>query len=238
MLGGPDFVPALLAHGWTRVGASHVSMIGFGPDLSPTISLAGSRDGSDTSVRAAAIYTGSLLHRHDPLLSAIADGDETRPVVTRLTLDDIADTEHRRLYADFGLSERFAILGCQKGAWSSLSFYRDADAPPLADVSPLVEEATLLHALATRHLRLMTDTGFMPAESKLADLLGRLEPRLSGRQVQVCSRALCGLTNAEIAGDLGIEVSTVSTLRRRAYDRLEVTSLAELFRRCLAVAMA
>ena len=236
-LGTGGFVPALLAHGWSRLRASHLSVIRFDAELSPSVTLAGSLDGSDTAQRAAAVYRRSLLHRQDPLVSAMTGADEGRPSVTRMRLADMTDAQHRRLiYDSFGLSERFSILGCQKGVWSALNFYRGQGAPPAGEVSALVEEAALLHALATRHLSLTADAGVLPGDARLADLLGRLEPKLTARQVQVCSRALCGLTNAEIASDLGVEVSTVSTLRRRAYDRLEVTSLAELFRRCLAVA--
>ena len=236
-VGTPDFTGALLAHGWTRLRASHLSMIRFDAALEPTVTLSASLDGSDTAARAASVYRRSLLHRQDPLFSTVAERRETRPAVTRMRLADMADADHRRLiYESFGLSERFAILGCQKGVWSALNFYRDDGAPAPQDIAGLVEEAGLLHALATRHLSLTHDAGVLPEEATLARLLARLRPRLTGRQIEVCSRALCGLTNPEIAADLGIGASTVSTLRRRAYERLGVASLAELFRRCLAVA--
>jgi DNA-binding CsgD family transcriptional regulator len=60
-----------------------------------------------------------------------------------------------------------------------------------------------------------------------------LPGRLSAREQQVCARALRGMSNPAIALDLGVQVSTVSTLRRRAFAKLGISTLSELFLRCL-----
>ena len=52
--------------------------------------------------------------------------------------------------------------------------------------------------------------------------------RLSPRERQVVARIACGLTNDGIAVDLGLAPSTVLTLRRRAYAKLQITSCVQL----------
>jgi len=73
-----------------------------------------------------------------------------------------------------------------------------------------------------------------PSIDSLEALLRKLDPRLTRRQVQVCARALLGMTCVAVGLDLGVRVSTVVTLRRRAYSILHISSLNELFALCLA----
>ena len=68
-------------------------------------------------------------------------------------------------------------------------------------------------------------------------LLRLVHPGLTRRQVQVCARALLGMTNVAIASDLDVRVPTVATLRRRAYAALRISSLNELFALCLTQAL-
>lgn len=52
--------------------------------------------------------------------------------------------------------------------------------------------------------------------------------RLSVREQQVVARIACGMTSDGIAADLGVAPSTVLTLRRRAYAKLDINSRVEL----------
>jgi DNA-binding CsgD family transcriptional regulator len=67
----------------------------------------------------------------------------------------------------------------------------------------------------------------------LESLLGSLDEHLTPRERAVCARALAGLTVAGIALDLGIRTPTVATLRRRAYAKLGISSLSQLFALCI-----
>jgi DNA-binding CsgD family transcriptional regulator len=49
----------------------------------------------------------------------------------------------------------------------------------------------------------------------------------------VCARALAGLTVAAIASDLGVKSPTIATLRQRAYAKLGISSLSQLFALCI-----
>jgi DNA-binding CsgD family transcriptional regulator len=59
------------------------------------------------------------------------------------------------------------------------------------------------------------------------DVLGR---GLTPRELDVCARALIGMTAEGIALDLNIKKSSVSTYRKRAYARLGISSQNQLYR--------
>jgi len=53
-------------------------------------------------------------------------------------------------------------------------------------------------------------------------------PELSKREREVCARAAIGMSVETTALELGIGKTTVLTYRKRAYERLDVTSPSEL----------
>jgi DNA-binding CsgD family transcriptional regulator len=57
--------------------------------------------------------------------------------------------------------------------------------------------------------------------------------RLTEREADVCARIVLGMSTTGIALDLRISKNTVATLRKRAYDRLGISSQNELFAICL-----
>ena len=66
---------------------------------------------------------------------------------------------------------------------------------------------------------ILVETGAPPAGRR-----GRLSPR----ELQVCLRAARGLTNKEIAFDLGLSLSSVATHLRRGLSKLGITGRSEL----------
>jgi len=56
---------------------------------------------------------------------------------------------------------------------------------------------------------------------------------LSSREAAICARIVTGYSNEAIALDLGISFHSVRTYRRRAYEKLNVTSQNELFAQIL-----
>lgn len=55
---------------------------------------------------------------------------------------------------------------------------------------------------------------------------------LSEREQQVCRAVLRGKKNEAIAAELDIAASSVITYRKRAYEKLGITSRAQLFALC------
>ena len=68
------------------------------------------------------------------------------------------------------------------------------------------------------------------AVDELERRFGKLFPALTLRERETCARAAVGMTAEGTALDLGIAVSSILTYRKRAYQRLGVTSAYELAR--------
>ena len=66
---------------------------------------------------------------------------------------------------------------------------------------------------------------------RLETLFASGEPfaALTGREKEVCLRILSGFTSEAIAAELGISLHSALTYRKRAYDRLGISSQNELF---------
>jgi DNA-binding CsgD family transcriptional regulator len=56
-----------------------------------------------------------------------------------------------------------------------------------------------------------------------------LPNRLAQREVEVCARALIGMSVEATALDLGIRPTSITTYRQRAYQKLGISSQNELF---------
>jgi DNA-binding CsgD family transcriptional regulator len=235
-LGAPGFERALLGALHTSVGAAHLSIIAFDRRLLPQLIAAESCGGAALARSAGRTYFGSLFYRHDPNRGALAvrpggAGGEA-PLLLRLAARDIADRAWRQqIYERFGLEERLSLLGFAGAHWLALNLYRGkADG----------EAGALLLELVARHYALRPPAAWRrsarPPVTLLEELLGRIDARLTRRQVQVCARALLGMTNVAIGLDLGVRAPTVATLRQRAYATLNISGLNELFGLCLAQA--
>lgn len=239
-LGAGGFAPALLRAGHDRLGAFHLSAFLFDADLVPCVVLASSFDGGDLAAQAATNFTRHRLYEVDPLRPVIGAGSgESAPMVQRFSPHDPAAAEgQRRFYDKLGLTQRLTIVGVSALGWLSVNFYRTAQSAPLGEQAfdDLVRHAAVIHALVARHVEL-TASAAHPRETGevLRQRLALLDGALTPRETEVCLHALQGATNAEIAVAMKIEPTTVSTLRHRAYERLDVSNIVELFLKCLSV---
>jgi DNA-binding CsgD family transcriptional regulator len=244
-LGEPGFERALLEALHAATGAAHLAIIAFDRRLLPQLIAAESHGGTTLARSAGRTYFGGLFYRHDPTRGALArqpaGGDA--PLLLRLAARDITDRAWRQqIYERYGLEERLALLGLAGRRWLALNLYRDkADgAFSHVQVDGLREAAALLLELVARHYALRPPAAWRratrPPVALLEQLLGRIDARLTRRQVQVCARALLGMTNVAIGLDLGVRAPTVATLRQRAYLTLGISGLNELFGLCLAQA--
>jgi DNA-binding CsgD family transcriptional regulator len=248
-LGEPGFERALLDALHAGVGAAHLSIIAFDRRLLPQLIAAESPGGATLARSAGRAYFGSLFYRHDPNRGALAvrpvgAGGEA-PLLLRLAARDITDRAWRQqIYERFGLEERLSLLGFAGAHWLALNLYRSKADGAFTDaqVGALREAGALLLELVARHYALRPPAAWRrsarPPVALLEELLGRIDARLTRRQVQVCARALLGMTNVAIGLDLGVRVPTVATLRQRAYATLNISGLNELFGLCLAQAAA
>jgi DNA-binding CsgD family transcriptional regulator len=89
-----------------------------------------------------------------------------------------------------------------------------------------------LLALSRKHISLLDSwsdvAGALTSLSAIEECI-RLGPiPFPRREAQVCARILYGITTAGIAGELGVAEETVSTYRKRIYERLSIATQREL----------
>ncbi len=219
--------------------ADHVSLFAFDATLAPHLVAAESLDASSVARHAGRQYSRQTFYRHDPnvqLLRGHADG----PVIARNKAADITDPDYRRLiYERFALVDRLSLIDRTARGWFALNLYRDKPSGLFTrpDIRALQNAAPLVVALVRKQLSLIPpgvwrqDT--RPSLDMLERLLAGLEQRLSPREIQVAARALTGMTRTGIALDLDIKRPTVATLTARAYAKLNISSVHELFALCL-----
>lgn len=241
-LGEEGFAGALMRAIGMMLEVEHLALLRFDPDLTARLLGAASTGRGNQALEAGRLYERAGFFRHDPGMTALAGGHPSEPMLYRLRAADIEDTRYRRdIYERFDLLERLSILDQIRGQWIMVNLYRSTGQVPFtgSEVGRMREFAALVLPLAAKHATLIATgqpaTGPSPSVGFLDDLLERVDSRLSVRERAVCARALAGLTVPGIASDLKVSAATVATLRRRAYAKLGITSLNELFARCIGV---
>lgn len=240
-LGSPEFPRKLLQTMQSLLDVHHLAIIVFDEQLTARITAAESVGQSVVAKAAGKIYERSLFYRVDPNMRAIrAESESDEPLLMRLRAREIGDEEYRsKIFEQFQLIDRASILDHGSGHWHAINFYRESDSGEFspADLLALQAVAGTVAALVAKHFAILpaaASQGTRPSVEVFEALVGRLDARLTTRQVQVCARALMGMTNVAVGLSLGIQVPTVATLRKRAYATLQISSLNELFALCLA----
>jgi len=150
--------------------------------------------------------------------------------ILRVRPNDIPSSAFRRqFYEEPGILERLSIIQRGSDAWRVLSVARHCSDGYFSD-----EEVGVILSLACLALPMLPLNRNRPVQSRrlgvnqLEERFGQRFPDLTLRQRQVCARAAVGMTVEATALDLGIAKTSVLTYRKRAYQRLGVTSSIEL----------
>ncbi|KPU96860.1 hypothetical protein APR50_03045 [Variovorax paradoxus] len=161
-------------------------------------------------------------------------GEVDEVTALHLHAEQIPDPGWRRqIYEREHLSDRLALLylPVARGRAFSVNLYRrdsmgrfaPGEIERVLAVAPLLRQVHR-HALGTGAGALDMDSRIALAQARLADT------PLSRREREVCARIACGLTADGIAADLDIALSSVHTLRKRAYGKLGIHDRAALVR--------
>lgn len=168
-------------------------------------------------------------------LDPVADAYSAAPAINdmamlRIRPADIASHGYRqRIFEDGGIIERISIIQRGSEDWRVVNLSRHVSKGYFSDV-----ELTSLAQLASLALPMLplNRRGGMPANrltvSQMEDRFSNRFSQLTARERQVCARAAIGMSVEATALDLAIAKTSVLTYRRRAYQRLEVTSPYEL----------
>jgi DNA-binding CsgD family transcriptional regulator len=241
-IGEPTYAQTAVQYVNTQLPVDHISFFILDHELMPNFLDAASKAGSPTALVAGRLYERAMFYLHDPNAQRISGrSGEEDVMLFRQSATDIRDPEYRdRVYRRFNLLERISLVRAVNGRWFTFNVYRDVasgafnahDTDVLSGLAALLVTCTAKHVALTGK-NLQEDPG-PHSHAYLETLLESIEPRLTRRERQVCSLALLGHTVDGIAAALGIQQSTVATLRRRAYSKLGITKLNGLFALCIA----
>jgi DNA-binding CsgD family transcriptional regulator len=233
-LGRPSFSERVSETIASFIDVDHFSAFATAPSGPPRILATGSRNNGSLSSDIAKTYI-ARFSAVDPVWSIL--NRQSPPPATfacRIRSDEVQDAHYRRLcYDDPKIAERLTVGSREGGQWLSLNLYRLRGVAPFDahDLARAMRAAACILPLLPEHAERepLAVRGPRHALSEFAERLKQHPCRLTGREVEVCARSLIGMTAEATALDLGIGVTSVATYRKRAYQRLGITSQAELF---------
>lgn len=186
--------------------------------------------GNDEAHQRAAAYRNRFF-RHDPLRRLIGELGDQQILFARVPAAEIPDSGYRRTCFDGpGFAEKLMVVQKVPEGWLVLNLPH-ACAPDMGEeeLQALRELARMLMPIIATHVRLAAPVREQPLS--IADIEMRVSttfPELSQREREVCARTLAGVTAEGIGLDLGIKQTTVLTYRRRAYERLNISTVHQL----------
>ncbi|MGR3761964.1 helix-turn-helix transcriptional regulator [Roseobacteraceae bacterium NS-SX3] len=227
-IGTGGFVGALLKMGAQTVEADFVSIFCLGDRDVPFLVGTNTRTDPHRARLAAENYQRHWqADRNAELLLARNNPGDF------LTIQQAADVEsfayQRDCYTRPGIADRISMIRRRKSYALSVSLYRSAEhgAFPGALQNDVAAVLNVMLAMTERHMAFSLKGDVWHGK----DIQARLAltyPDLTDREREVAALAIKGRTASEIAGILGIAETTVITHRRRAYKRMNVSSLRQL----------
>ncbi len=237
-IGTSTFEQVLFEISHAATGCSHVTAFSFAPDSRTRAIVAVNEGANNVARRVAERYVGHYWHL-DPANRLVISGGLSRTgAALRIKSEDIGSAQYRsECYTNVELGERFSVIQRCGARFFRVNFYASSRRRAFQDdaVANILGSADLLVALLARHdeadVAVVEEPDFM-------EVLQRLQPDLSRRELQICGGIARGMSSEGISIEYGISLNTVLTYRKRAYTRLGITSQNELLRYVLGAASA
>ena len=227
-VGQPSFIEAALAFAHPLTGADFVSLYCEGDRESPLLMGTASRLGQQRAERAAEGYRRHWAgdRNAELLLGAEGEGD----FFTHHEAGDLESFTYRRDCYDLpGITSRVSMVRRRAGFGLAVSLYSSSEFGTYAIEARdgLIAVMSVIMASAERHVS-MTLQQTEAADQDVQARLALTYPSLTKREREVAALTIKGRTAAEIAEILGVGETTVITHRKKAYKRMNVTSMREL----------
>ena len=236
-LGQPQFEQTLLEQLHPLLPAASWSVYQTGAGCEPRLFMSASRGVPDTTRACWQAYLSG------PYLSdrtLVRDGAQEPAQVARasetllchMVARDIPLEHRARVYDAHGVAERVSVVRQHSSSvLFAVNFYRHQHQRPFSDaqISEFESLAPALLALVQKHVALSAPAAGGQPLALWRQRLQQLGAGLTLRELDVCARLLCGMTQDGIAADLALTVPTVKTYRNRAFSRLGIHFRSELF---------
>ena len=178
-------------------------------------------------------YSGHFF-LSDPNRDAILAGhDDAAPVLLPTFARRMYSDSYRKMFfEDSDIVDKCATAIWVEGSCFYVNFYRITSQGQFRreEVRRLMAVAPAVSAAVARHFQQAGAAEGDPAE-RLKLLFANAAPfaALTGREKEVCRRILSGFSSEAIASGLGIGLQSALTYRKRAYEKLGISSQNELF---------
>jgi DNA-binding CsgD family transcriptional regulator len=174
-----------------------------------------------------AAYAGQF-HESDPNRDALFEGEGSAPIVLPSFAPRMYGARYRKMFfVDSGIVDKCAIAIWVDDTCFYVNFYRIAAQGRFSDAqrAQIQAMAPAIGAIVARHFQHSTP------DQNLAALFVTRAPldALTPREQDVCRRILLGFSSEAISQALGISLHSTLTYRKRAYQRLGISSQNELF---------
>lgn len=172
----------------------------------------------------------------DPAYQTIRKTARTEWINLRVRPGNISNYQYLNdCYLRPAVVEKLTLARWAENGWFVLNLYRDSIWGCFSDEERehIAALSHLLLPVLRKHYQLTSESpksGTWRREhiEELTQRMASLDAKLTARERSVCARTVAGLTAKTTAQELGIKVSSVLTYRRRAYERLSISSGYEL----------
>jgi DNA-binding CsgD family transcriptional regulator len=225
-IGRPDFPKVLIDTLRRQAGVGHCMVFALTRTCAASCLL--DVGNIPTGADLGAAYAGRF-HESDPNRDALFEAETSAPIM----LPSFAPRMYGARYRKIFFKDSDIVDKCATAIWVDdtcfyVNFYRvtsqgcfgDAERTRLQTIAPAIG------ASVARHFQ----QAARPDQS-LAALFATRAPlaALTPREQEVCRRILAGFSSEAISKGLGISLHSTLTYRKRAYERLGISSQSELF---------
>ena len=186
------------------------------------------------------------FHEQDPNFSQLSGATRgCEDCLIPLAADADVDAAYQNHFFDrHDLIDKASTIGKLEQGSVYCNFYRMGRSGPYSDKDWQLLESILplITTLISTHYRILQlspadkQEQYRNARSLVHNIISKnVSPfsQLTPREREVCERILLGYTSVGIGLDLNIAQSSVVTYRRRAYEKLDISTQNELFTLCL-----
>jgi DNA-binding CsgD family transcriptional regulator len=192
---------------------------------------------------AKAAGSDERIHRYisryfnfDPAYQTIRNTAHSEWINLRVRPGNISNYQYLNdCYLRPAVVEKLTLARWAENGWFVLSLYRDSGWGCFSNEEQerIAALSHLLLPLLGKHYQLTAESPKLGTKrqariEEMSQRMTLLNAKVTERECAVCARTAAGLTAKTIALELGIKVSSVLTYRRRAYQRLSISSGYEL----------
>jgi LuxR family transcriptional regulator, activator of tox operons len=212
-------------------------------ELAYLLSNGGSDDRNALAYDVSHQYAAHFWRRDLTTQSALASSSGSSEAhIRRLRCDRIDDREYRELHARHGVIDRLSVYRFLPDSTGFiLNLYRAEESGWFStdEVDAVEAMADMLSTLVVKHCQLTRNPASLerhPPIAEMARCFMESDARLSPREAEICAMYMTGQVDKEVARATGLQLNSIITYRKRAYQKLGVSDrrgLARYYDECL-----